>query len=118
MSTCNSNIGTFNKYVSSTVSGLEARNEEIDDLLTQLFAGYKIASDTKFVAYTELQETQCMQGSPLSAELLMIQALNYYKNKIIKKLGVHRKMNSVNLLQLAVLRYEMRKLMIFSRISL
>ena len=83
MATCNSNIETFNEHVNSAVSGLEARNEAIDDLLTHLFAGYKIASDTKFVAYIELQETQYMQGSSLSAQLLMTQALNDYNTKII-----------------------------------
>ena len=44
--------------------------------MTHLFQGYKIASDIKFVAYIELQETQYMQGSNLTTDLLMTQALN------------------------------------------
>ena len=83
MATCNSNIELFNDHVSTAVDGLKARDERVDDLMTHLFKGYKIASDIKFVAYIELQETQYMQGSDLTTDLLMTQALNDYNTKII-----------------------------------
>ena len=54
MATCNSNIELFNEHVSTAVEGLRARDERVDDLMTHLFKGYKIASDIKFVAYIEL----------------------------------------------------------------
>ena len=82
MATCNSNIENFNKHVNSAVRGLKARNNAIDDILTYLFTGYKIASSTKFIEYNKLQETQCMQGSDVSTDLL-IQALNDYDSMII-----------------------------------
>ena len=83
MATCNSNIELFNEHVNTAVEGLKARDERVDDLMTHLFKGYKIANDIKFVAYIELQETQYMQGSDLSTDLLMTQALNDYNTKII-----------------------------------
>ena len=83
MATCNSNIELFNEHINTAVEGLKARDERVDDLMTHLFKGYKIANDIKFVAYIELQETQYMQGSDLSTDLLMTQALNDYNTKII-----------------------------------
>ena len=83
MATCNSNIEAFNEHVNTAVEGLNTRAERVDDLMTHLFQGYKIAGDIKFVAYIELQETQYMQGSSLSTELLMTQALNDYNTKIL-----------------------------------
>ena len=83
MATCNSNIELFNEHVHTAVDGLRARDERVDDLMTHLFKGYKIASDIKFVAYIELQETQYMQGSSLTTDLLMTQALNDYNTKLI-----------------------------------
>ena len=53
--TCNSNIETVNSHVNTTTSGLVAREEAVDDLLSYLFISYKIASDVKFVAFIDMQ---------------------------------------------------------------
>ena len=56
----------------------------IDDLLKHLSAGYKIANDVKFVAFIDIQESNYLQGSDLTPELLMTNALNDYNTKIIQ----------------------------------
>ena len=57
MSSCNSNIETFNTHVNHAVGSLQARGERVDDLLINLFKGYKIATDIKFVASIDLWES-------------------------------------------------------------
>ena len=54
MSSCNSNIETFDTHVNHAVGSLQARGEKLDDLMTNLFKGYKVASDIKFVARIKL----------------------------------------------------------------
>ena len=54
MSSCNSNIETFNTHVNHAVGSLQARGERVDDLLTNIFKGYKVASDAKIVAIINL----------------------------------------------------------------
>ena len=46
-----SNIELFNDYVISQVSKLHARGEQTQDLLVNLFKGYKACKDAKFVDY-------------------------------------------------------------------
>ena len=52
----NSNIEIFNVYVKNSVEGLKARGEKVDDLVMQLFHGYKAAADSKFVEYMDTKE--------------------------------------------------------------
>ena len=54
ISSCNSNIETFNTHVNHTVESLQARGEKVDGLLNNLFKGCKIVSDVKFVASIDL----------------------------------------------------------------
>ena len=58
MSSYNSNIDTFNTHVNHTVGILQARGERVDDLLTNLLKGYKIAPDVKFVGSIDLWESK------------------------------------------------------------
>ena len=60
MSSCNSNIETFNAYVNHAVRSLQARGDRVNDLLTNLFKRYKIATDVKFVASIDLWESNWM----------------------------------------------------------
>ena len=48
MSTVNSYIEDFNKYVKVNVYGLKARGECTDDLIINLFKVYQVASDGEF----------------------------------------------------------------------
>ena len=57
MSNCNSDIETFNNHVNHAVVSLQARGERLDNLLTNLFKGYKIGTDVKFVASINLWES-------------------------------------------------------------
>ena len=50
----NSNIETFNTHVNHAVGNLQARGKRLDDLLTNVFKGYKTASDIKFVASIDI----------------------------------------------------------------
>ena len=85
MSSCNSNIETFNTHVNHAVGNLQARGERVDDLLTNLFKGYKIATDVKFVASIDLWESNWMQGDDVTPELLMTKSLNDYNIKVLRK---------------------------------
>jgi hypothetical protein len=71
MSAIKSNITAFNTYVKSTVASLQARGETADDLLCDLFKGYKATSDTRFVRYINDKEAKPNDGAPISAKQLM-----------------------------------------------
>ena len=85
MSSCNSNIETFNTHVNHAVGSLQDREERVDALLTNLFKGYKISSDVKFVASIDLWEINRMQGDDLTPELLMTNPLNDFSMKVLRK---------------------------------
>ena len=57
----------------------------VDDLLTNLFKGYKISSDVKFVANIDLWESNWMQGDDLTSEIIMTKYLNDYNMKVLCK---------------------------------
>ena len=90
MSSCNSNIETFNTHVNHAVGSLQARGERVDDLLTNLFKGYKISSDVKFVASIEQWESNLMKGDNLIPELLMTESFNDYNMKVLRKTWVQQ----------------------------
>jgi hypothetical protein len=75
----NSDIEKFNLYVDSQVASLAARGESTQDLLPNLFKGYKAASDKKFVAYIEKKEEDYDDGEAMTAEHVMELALNKFK---------------------------------------
>ena len=57
--TIDSDIKKFNVYVKSLVQGLTRRHQTTNNLLTNLFKGYKAASDSPFVEYiTRKEETK------------------------------------------------------------
>jgi len=78
MSTVNSNIEIFNVYVKNSVEGLKARGEKVDDLVMQLFHGYKAAADSKFVEYMDTKEEKYLDGDEMHSETIMQLALNKY----------------------------------------
>ena len=85
MSSRNSNIEICNTHVSHAVGSLQARDERVDDLLTNIFKGYKIPSDVKVVASIDLWESNWMQRDDLTPELLMTITLNDYNMKVLRK---------------------------------
>lgn len=52
----NSNIGIFNLHVKDTKEELSARGDEVSNLVMELFQGYEIVVDHKFVKYIKTKE--------------------------------------------------------------
>ena len=71
MSNLQDNITEFNEFVKTQRAALIARGETTQDLLVNLFKGYKSATDTKFVTYIEAKEDEYNEGKDISADSLM-----------------------------------------------
>ena len=78
MPSVNSDIEKFNLHVQTLLEQLAARGETTNDLLTNLFKGYKAVQDKKFVQYIELKEEKYEEGEDMSPQQLMKVALNKY----------------------------------------
>ena len=79
-------IGKFNDCVRTLVEALAARGETTEDLLVNLFKGYKECSDKQFVAYIKRKSDDHDEGNDeLLAEELMTNADN--KHKMLKEAG-------------------------------
>jgi len=79
MSTKRSDITAFNNQVTTLVQGLHARGETSSDLLSQLFKGYKSASDKVFVDYIKRREERYDEGEGITHQALMQLATNKYR---------------------------------------
>jgi len=71
-------IGKFNQYVQDQLQSLHARGQDTQDLLSNLFKGYKATSDREFVQYIRLKENDYNEGNEISPQRLMQLALNRY----------------------------------------
>ena len=76
-----SDIEQFNEYVIGLVEQLQAREQETQDLLVNLFKGYKSCKDLEFVDYIKKKEDLYEEGGDVSTEQLMEWALNKYKTR-------------------------------------
>jgi hypothetical protein len=86
MRTIDSDIEKFNNYVKGLLRDLEARGETTQDLLTNLFKGYKAASDEKFVEYILSKEDDYDDGdTTITAKHLMDIAVNKYRTRLQAK---------------------------------
>lgn len=86
MKDADSNILVFNQHVTNLVRQLEARRQRSDDILSNLFKGYKEAEDDEFVAYIKRKEEDYEEGNdPFTYEQLMQQAENKYKIRVQNK---------------------------------
>eukprot|EP00957_Ditylum_brightwellii_P123256 9397662-Ditylum_brightwellii.AAC.1 len=82
----NSDVVEFNSYVKNSLKGLQSRGEKTEDLIINLFKGYKAAKDAIFVDYITCKEDDYEEGTPYTPERLMRKALNKYsirKSKLI-----------------------------------
>lgn len=79
MKTIDSDINKFNLHVRSLIRQLEKRRQTSQDLLTNLFKGYKAASDHRFVEYIERKEEEYEEGDDIYPDELMILAATKYK---------------------------------------
>jgi len=71
-------VTAFNDYVQEIITNLEARGERLDDLMVNLFKGYKADSDKAFIFYNGLKKNDFEEGKDLSPETLMVYAENKY----------------------------------------
>lgn len=81
MRTHDSNIELFNDYVISLINKLNARGEQTQDLLVNLFKGYKACKDAEFVDYIKKKEDLYEEGGQVEYQQLMDWALNKYKTR-------------------------------------
>ena len=65
------NVTEFNEYVKTQKAALEARGETTNDLLVNLFKGYKAATDIRFVKYIENKEDDYNEGKDITVNSLM-----------------------------------------------
>ena len=75
-------IKKFNTHVKSLTRDLERRRQQSTDVLTNLFKGYKAASDKVFVEYKIRKEEEHEEGSPMTADSLIKLAANKYKIRL------------------------------------
>ena len=86
ITTNGSDIVAFNAYVQSQIDGLAARGEVTNDLLVNLFKGYKLVKDKPFLDYLQTIENGHEDGSAVvNAPHLMLRAVNFYKTRITRK---------------------------------
>jgi hypothetical protein len=81
MRSLESDIEKFNEYVIGLVEQLQARGQETQDLLVNLFKGYKSCKDLEFVDYIKKKEDLYEEGGEVSTEQLMEWALNKFKTR-------------------------------------
>jgi hypothetical protein len=81
-----SNILKFNRHVQELMTALHARGATTQDLLTNLFKGYKAASDKKFRLYVEHQESDYFDGLAITPQSLMNKMSTRYKQLILQKM--------------------------------
>ena len=81
MQKVDSDIIEFNNYVDTQVEALAAHRQMTNDLLTNLFIGYKAASDKKFVEYIEHKEEVYEDGEDMTPMGLMRLTRNKYKTR-------------------------------------
>ena len=72
-------IGKMNLHVQALVEALNARGETTTDLLSNLFKGYKSATDDRFLKYIALKEEYYEEGNNLGAYELMSLAKNKWR---------------------------------------
>jgi hypothetical protein len=82
----NSNILKFNRHVQELMTALHARGATTQDLLTNLFKGYKAASDKKFWPYVERQESDYFDGITITPQSLMNKMSMRYKQLVVQKM--------------------------------
>jgi hypothetical protein len=76
-----SDIEAFNDYVLGLVTKLHARGEQTQDLLVNLFKGYKACKDAEFVDYIKKKEDLYEEGGQVSYQQLMDWSINKYKTR-------------------------------------
>ena len=82
MAKVQSNIIAFNKYVKEQRTDLKARGGRTEDLLTNLWKAYLLASDKTFVRYIQNKKDAYDEGQDINEDSLMQLAENKYKTLV------------------------------------
>jgi hypothetical protein len=75
----NSGIEKFNEHVVELLEKLSACGKEAQDLLVNLFKGYKQCKDTEFADYIKKKEDYYEEGGDVTYQQLMAWAVNRFK---------------------------------------
>ena len=93
----------LNAHAKSLVDGLGARKQRTEDLLTNLFKGYKACTDLDFLGYMKSLENHHDDGTkPLTADALMEMTSNYYKKRVSSKTNKWEEQEDPNAVTLAM----------------
>jgi hypothetical protein len=76
------NITSLNEFVKSQMAILRARGETTNDLLTNLFKGYRAVKDQSFLRFVERLQDDYNRGQDITPETLMEEAENKYKSLV------------------------------------
>ena len=110
MTTNGTDIVAFNAYVQSQIDGLAARGEVTNDLLVNLFKGYKLVKDKPFLDYLQTIENGHEDGSAVvDAPHLMLRAVNFYKTRITRKQWEQKSQQERDVLALEVKVQQLQK---------
>jgi len=75
----NSDVTQFNNFVKAQLDALQARGETLNDIMVNLFKGYKAITDSQFKQYISQKINEYVKGSNITKELLMNLAENKYR---------------------------------------
>ena len=78
-----SNITAFNFFVTTQLKSLSARGETTNDLLINLFKGYKVADDAEFMDFIRRKENEYEEGKDVNTNNLMADADAKYQSRIL-----------------------------------
>ena len=78
MDTVGSIIELFNLHVRNVRMSLRARCQSADDIIRNLFKGYRVAAESKFVEYIKTKEEFYLDGGDMDEDTLLLLALNKY----------------------------------------
>jgi hypothetical protein len=82
----NSNVQEFNVYVKSQVKSLLVRGETSNDLLNNLFKGYKAVNDSEFEEFIKHKENEYDEGHDVGVNNLMAEAVAKYRAIVLSKM--------------------------------
>lgn len=80
-----SNVIEFNLYVNAQINKLAHRGETSDDLLINLFKGYKAANDVEFVDLIRRKKNDYEEGKDVNVKNLMVDMLAKYRARVLTK---------------------------------
>ena len=75
-------VTQFNDFVKTQIDALQARGETSNDIMVNLFKGYKAITDSQFKQYIAQKINEYDEGSNITKERLMNLAENKYKTLV------------------------------------